>query len=220
MLEYFQRGRLFDNLDESKCPLLICLKKAQKHIQRVLENDYRTDTNRLSLFIQILNSDMPESERSVTRLSREAQTLFGAGTVSAARTMSFASYYILSQPKIRMMLENEVADVMAEWPDKVPTWAELDRLPYLQAIIKESLRYASIRYFISFLEGKSNFNIDKLIPSTFRLSYGVMHRLPRVSPDVPIQYKHHIIPAGVSVPQYVRLSKLNGHRSRWECLHT
>lgn len=30
-----------------------------------------------------------------------------------------------------------------------------------------------------------------------RLSYGVMHRLPRVSPDVPIQYHQYIIPKGV-----------------------
>lgn len=31
-----------------------------------------------------------------------------------------------------------------------------------------------------------------------RLSYGVMHRLPRVSPELPIQYKDFVIPPGVS----------------------
>lgn len=30
-----------------------------------------------------------------------------------------------------------------------------------------------------------------------RHSYGVMHRLPRCSPDVPIQYKQWKIPTGV-----------------------
>jgi hypothetical protein len=31
------------------------------------------------------------------------------------------------------------------------------------------------------------------------LSYGVMHRLPRISPDVPIQYRQHTIPPGIPV---------------------
>jgi hypothetical protein len=35
-----------------------------------------------------------------------------------------------------------------------------------------------------------------------RLSYGVMHRLPRVSPDVPLTYKQWIIPAGVSLAKF------------------
>lgn len=34
---------------------------------------------------------------------------------------------------------------------------------------------------------------------SYSLSYGVMHRLPRVSPDVPIQYKQYTIPVGVPV---------------------
>jgi hypothetical protein len=29
------------------------------------------------------------------------------------------------------------------------------------------------------------------------LSYGVMHRLPRVSPDKPIRYREYVIPRGV-----------------------
>lgn len=99
------------------------------------------DVNEFSLFTHIANSDMPESERSVARLSREAQTLLGAGTASTARTLGFASYYILSRPEILSRLQREVTDTMAGWPDTIPYWAELERLSYLQAIIKESLRY-------------------------------------------------------------------------------
>jgi hypothetical protein len=35
------------------------------------------------------------------------------------------------------------------------------------------------------------------LTSLYRLSYGVMHRLPRVSPDEPIQYHQYVIPKGV-----------------------
>lgn len=102
---------------------------------------HNKDANEFSLFTHIANSDMPESERSVARLSREAQTLLGAGTASTARTLGFASYYILSRPEIHSRLQREVSDTMAGWPEKVPSWASLERLSYLQAIIKEALRY-------------------------------------------------------------------------------
>lgn len=98
------------------------------------------DQNQNSLFSHILKSDMPESERSEERLAKEAQTLLGGGTASTARTIGFASFWILSRPEIRARLEAELKDTMAGWPQRVPTWAELERIPYLQAIIKESLR--------------------------------------------------------------------------------
>jgi cytochrome P450 len=83
---------------------------------------------------------MPESEKSEERLAKEAQVLLGGGTASTARTIGFASFYILSRPELRARLQSELREPMSGWPDRVPTWAELERLPLLQAIIKESLR--------------------------------------------------------------------------------
>ena len=97
--------------------------------------------SRVSLFRYIVNSDMPESELSVERLTKEAQVLLGAGTASTARTLDFISYYILANPHIRSRLGEELEDVMADYPREVPSWAQLEKLPYLQAIINEGLRY-------------------------------------------------------------------------------
>ncbi|KAL2041006.1 hypothetical protein N7G274_006464 [Stereocaulon virgatum] len=127
--------------------------------------------SRRSLFRHIVNSDMPESELSTERLSKEAQVLLGAGTASTARTLDFLSYHILSKIHIRQRLMEELTGIMAEYPQSVPSLTQLEKLPYLQAVIKEGLR----------------------------LSIGVMHRLPRCSPDVPIQYKRWTIPRGVPV---------------------
>lgn len=101
-----------------------------------------TDQNDFSLFHHILKDDeLPQSERSEERLAKEAQTLLGAGTASTSRTIGFASYYILSRPEtVRKRLEDELRETMKQWPSRVPTWTELEQLPYLQAIIKESLR--------------------------------------------------------------------------------
>ena len=87
-----------------------------------------------------MNSDMPESELSVDRLNKEAQVLLGAGTASAARTLDFISYYILSNSHIRTTLKDELKELMAMYPENCPSWAELEKLPYLQAVIKEGLR--------------------------------------------------------------------------------
>jgi hypothetical protein len=39
--------------------------------------------------------------------------------------------------------------------------------------------------------------LQKRLTSVPSLSYGVMHRLPRVSPDEPIRYHRYVIPKGV-----------------------
>ena len=106
------------------------------------ENDERKVEigSQLSLFNYIVNSDMPKSELSDDRLAKEAQILMGGGTASTARTLGFVSYYILSRPEIRARLSAELAEPMAKYPESVPSWAELEKLPLLQALIKESLR--------------------------------------------------------------------------------
>ncbi|KAK2823885.1 hypothetical protein FQN49_007522 [Arthroderma sp. PD_2] len=167
LLKAFPRGQMFNTFKDV----------AKQHIYRALrdtEENERTgkkNTDHVSLFHYIATSDMPESERSPERLAKEAQVLLGGGTASTARTIGFTTFYIMTVPGIRSRLEDELRDVMADWPQRVPSWAELEKLRFLQALIKESLR----------------------------LSYGVMHRLPRISPDVPIQYKEYSIPPGVPV---------------------
>jgi cytochrome P450 len=131
--------------------------------------DISMSSKSTSIFRHILQSDLPESDRSVDRLSREAQVLLGAGTVTSARTMDFLTFYVLHNETWRKRLQEELATVMRN-PETVPSWAELEKLSFMQALLKEALR----------------------------LSYGVMHRLPRVSPDRPIQYGDYVIPAGVS----------------------
>ena len=98
-------------------------------------------TDYVSLFRYIFDSDMPESERSDERLAKEAQVLLGGGTASTARTLTFISYYILANPHIHLRLKEELKDIMATYPQYVPSWADLEKLPYLQALIKEGLRW-------------------------------------------------------------------------------
>ncbi|KAL2830450.1 cytochrome P450 [Aspergillus cavernicola] len=126
---------------------------------------------RLTLFRHLVDSDLPPSELTDDRLSKEAQVLIGSGTMTTAGTMGFLCYYIMSNPAIRNRLAEELGPVMQDYPHKKPTWADLEKLPYFQAVIKEGLR----------------------------LSYGTMHRRPRVCPTQPLIFKEWVIPAGVPV---------------------
>jgi cytochrome P450 len=106
------------------------------------ENDLKSTSvhNYATLFRHILDSDMPESELSNERLGKEAQVFLGGGTASTARTLGFISYFILADPSIRSRLEAELKEPMAKYPKVVATWATLEKLPFLQSLIKEGLR--------------------------------------------------------------------------------
>ena len=151
---------------------------AQQHIEEVVREKkngtYKTTSisgRKETIFRHLINDDsLDESEWSVERLTKEAQILMGAGSVSPARTCHFITFYLLSNDHMRQQLEEELTPVMASWPELPPAWAQLEKLPYLQAVIKEGLRH----------------------------SYGTMHRLPRIS-ACDVQYNEWTIPAGVSL---------------------
>ncbi|EAA62620.1 hypothetical protein AN5460.2 [Aspergillus nidulans FGSC A4] len=108
-----------------------------------------------SLFRQLLSPSsaggLPESELDAERLASETMVLFGAGTVTVTSTLSLICYYILRDSHIRDRRAGELEGVMAQYPTSMPTWQQLERLPYLHALVQEGLR----------------------------LSYGTMRRLPR-----------------------------------------
>lgn len=84
---------------------------------------------------------MSESELSTERLSKEAQVLFGAGSVTTARTLDFICFYILDRSDIEARLRKELSSVWSS--GKTPSVAELQKVAYLQALIKEGLRYVA-----------------------------------------------------------------------------
>ncbi|KAL4884660.1 putative cytochrome P450 [Aspergillus karnatakaensis] len=93
-----------------------------------------------SLFRHIFARGLPASDNDTERLVHEAMTLFGAGTTTVARTVIIMCYYTLADPVKRKRLGHELKDVMADYPSNLPTWKQLEQLPFLHATIKEGLR--------------------------------------------------------------------------------
>lgn len=75
-------------------------------------------------------------------LRTEAFSSIVAGSDSTSSALSYTFHHILTHPSVHAKL---VSELLAAFPDRQPsseppTYAELGRLPYLQACIKESLR--------------------------------------------------------------------------------
>lgn len=82
-----------------------------------------------TIFHEILNSKMPESEKSVPRLAQEGQLLLSAGTATTATTLANALVYLFLDP-------DRLKILMAELEEAVPnlsklTYTQLEKLPYL-----------------------------------------------------------------------------------------
>lgn len=108
----------------------------------------KTDANAIqdqkqSIFHSLVRSDMPESEKSATRLSSEAFLLLGAGTATTGATLTIITYYALADRAIEGRLRKELRQISSGDLDKMPRWAELEKCSYLVACIKEGLRYVA-----------------------------------------------------------------------------
>ncbi|KAH8887959.1 putative cytochrome P450 [Thozetella sp. PMI_491] len=131
-----------------------------------------TGSNRPTTLVQhLLTSDMPESEKRTARLLGEFIGVLSAGTMTTSRALSTITYFVLADKNIEETLRASLAEIMTGYPAKSPTWAELERIPYLFGCVREGLR----------------------------ISFGSLRRIPRVSPDVDLQYKQWLIPRGTPV---------------------
>ncbi|KAM5349174.1 hypothetical protein ACJ41O_008997 [Fusarium nematophilum] len=124
-----------------------------------------------TLIEHLLDSDMPESEKETSRLTGEFIAILSGGTMTTARALSTITYFVLADPEIERKLREALAEPMAKYPEVMPRWADLERIPYLAACVKEGLR----------------------------MSHGSMRRVPRCSPDVELQYGEYTIPKGIPV---------------------
>ena len=119
---------------------------------------------------------------SDTELRDELMTLFLAGHETTALTLSYTFYLLAQNPEVQTALEAELDRVLGERP---PTMADVSRLPYTEAVIKESMRLYSPAWTIGreALEDCEigGFPIKK--GSQLLMAQWVVHRDPRFWTD-------------------------------------
>ncbi|KAI8626385.1 cytochrome P450 [Xylariaceae sp. FL1651] len=140
-----------------------------------------------TIFEGILNSTLPDEDKTDARLAAEAQLVVFAGEGTTAYTLTAAVYQLLANPKDLQKLRDELTQAIPD-ANEIPSFSQVDGLPYLNAIINEVVR----------------------------LHPGVMNRQPRISPDTPIAYhdkrtgKDYVLPPGTLTTMSPLTTHMNG----------
>src|SRR5689334_16111274 len=92
---------------------------------------------RTTVFLSMIQSDLPELEKLTMRLAAEAQTLLLAGTDTTAVTLSIMTYHLIDNPLVLNKLRTEILNTVSD-ATNLPV---LEQLPYLTAVILEALRH-------------------------------------------------------------------------------
>jgi cytochrome P450 len=72
-----------------------------------------------TIFHELLESDLPPSEKGVQRLGDEAQTILGAGLETTAWALTVATFHILDNPNILKNLRYEIEQAIRDPYDEV-----------------------------------------------------------------------------------------------------
>lgn len=83
-----------------------------------------------TIFHALRDSDLPPEEKTLERLSDEAEILTGAGSETTAQTLARILFYLKFVPETLERLRDELDTAMPS-AAQILTWSELQRLPYL-----------------------------------------------------------------------------------------
>jgi cytochrome P450 len=83
-----------------------------------------------TIFQTLLESNLPDEEKTVDRLWQEALLIIGAGTDTTGNTLAVITFHILNNPSILAKLKAELEVAM---PNKVAPakLSDVEQLPYL-----------------------------------------------------------------------------------------
>ena len=134
----------------------------------------------LALLMDAMDED--GSHMTKQQLRDEAMTLFIAGHETTSQMLSWTWYALSQNPAIEAKLHEELRGVLGGRP---PEAADLQRLPYLQAVMNESLRLYPPAYILArmAIEPCQIGGYDIPLGSTILLAPWVTHRDPRFFDD-------------------------------------
>jgi len=92
-----------------------------------------------TIFRHLLESDSDSSSREA--LIQEAFVLMAAGSDTSGTSSQVGTFYALKNPEIHKRLFEELCEAWPN-PDEPMSYVALEKLPYLNAFVKETLRFS------------------------------------------------------------------------------
>ncbi|KAL8698773.1 MAG: hypothetical protein Q9201_006387 [Fulgogasparrea decipioides] len=154
----------------------------QKLVREIIESysPSNVQEGHPTIFHELLGSTLPAAEKSYERLWQEGSAMIGAGVETTSNTLNVIIFHLLQNPSQLARLKQELEEAIPN-ESNLPSWQELESLPYLGAVISEGLRKA----------------------------YGTVSRLIRVEPQHDLHYKDYVLPAGTPVSMTIMLLNNN-----------
>lgn len=149
---------------------------------------WQLDLSHPTIFHEMLSSKLlPNEEKTPERLAQEGQILVQGGTLTTSWAMSLAAFHLVNRPSALKKLRDELFEAMPD-PNNIIPLSQLENLPYLKAVINETLRH----------------------------SIGTSGRLPRVAPGEAFDItdnsttKVHHIPEGTVISMSPYMTIMDG----------
>ena len=152
---------------ESHKKAMLTMQDFDTKLKAILDGSAKENPDHPTILFEMLRSELPPEDKEIQRLNEEAQLLVAAGLITAAWAMSVTSFHVIQSPAIHDRLRQELLDAL---PKEDFSWSQVENLPYLNACIREGLRF----------------------------SHGVTARSPRLW-DKELQYADWTIPARTPV---------------------
>ncbi|KAJ4350345.1 uncharacterized protein N0V89_008966 [Didymosphaeria variabile] len=140
----------------------------------------KEDEENKTVFHTLLQSNLPAKEKETERLAEEAVLLVGAGTHTTSFILAVVTFHLLSNPSFLQKLREELRTVLPEVNSHAPLM-QLERLPFLTAVLKEGLR----------------------------VGHGAVVRSSRIAVDTSLECGKWTIPAGTPVAMTIPLTHWN-----------
>jgi cytochrome P450 len=112
-----------------------------------------------TVITELLQSGLPSEQKADRRIRDEVQLIVGAGLSTTGWTMSVGTYYLATNSRILARLRKELDEKIPASGGTGLQWTELEKLPYLTAVIKEAVRlsYSTTSRNVRLLPNAVNF---------------------------------------------------------------
>ena len=109
----------------------------ERSVREMFQSHRSTQHDRLNILTLLFEAQRSQEELTDNKLTGHATLLFAAAHLTTAHTFSWTLFLLSQHPEILEKLQRELRTNVA---GDVPTLEELEQLPYLEAVIRESMR--------------------------------------------------------------------------------
>ena len=147
--------------------------------------DDRDYNDVLSMLMSAQSREDPDTKLTEKQIHDHILTFLAAGHETTAIALVWTFYLLSQYPQVRIKLQDEIRSVLA---GRDPTLEDLNKLPYLDWVLDESMRlYPPAWLQMRSVAKESEIDGVKLpIGTLLVLSQWVMHRLPEIWQDAEV----------------------------------